>query len=107
MPTCGTGSWTGPQPGDPDTNSALSAVGTYGGIDVSWTYPAINLSAVAHVRIFRSVLNQFEGAMEIALINGTKYFDPVATGTTYYYWIRIVSVNGTVATPIGQRATAR
>jgi hypothetical protein len=40
-------------------------------------------------------------AVPIAVTGGNTYFDRRNTGTTYYYWIRIVSVHGTVGVLIG------
>jgi hypothetical protein len=99
--TCGTGTWSGPKPGDPDNNSALSAVSAYGGIDLSWTYPATNPGAVAHARLFRAILPQFDGALQIAVVGGNFFHDRQEPGTVYYYWIQFVSINGTIADPIG------
>lgn len=98
---CGTGGWSGPKPGDPDNNSALSAVSAYGGIDLSWTYPATNPGAVAHARLFRAILPQFDGALQIAVVGGNFFHDRQEPGTVYYYWIQFVSINGTIADPIG------
>jgi hypothetical protein len=105
---CGTGGFTGPKPGDPDNNSTLSAVSAFGGIDVSWTYPATNPAAVAHVLLYRNSSNNFAGAIQLAVVSGSFFYDKMTTGTTYYYWIQIVSVNGTVGDTIGPAsATAR
>lgn len=98
---CGTGGWTGPKPGDPDNNSVLSATPAFGGIDVSWSYPATNPHAVAHTLLYRGVIPNFNAAIQIAVVAGNTFYDKVATGTVYYYWIRIISVNGTEADPIG------
>lgn len=107
---CGTGDWTGPLPGDPDNNSVLTATPAFGGIDVAWSYPAVNPYAVAHTLLFRGVSSSFNAAMQIAVVSGSQYYDKSETTqlVQYYYWIKIVSVNGTVGAPIGPAsATAR
>lgn len=100
---CGTGSWNGPLPGDPDNSSVLSAVSEFGGIQVSWTLPSANAHAVAYTQIYRSISDVFETAVPITAIAGAGYFDYQAAVVIrpYYYWIQHVSVNGTVLTPIG------
>lgn len=106
--TCGTGGWTGPQPGDPDNNLTIQAVPAFGGIDVSWSYPGVNPNAVAHVLLYRSGSSVFAEAVQLAVVGGTRYSDRIDAVATYYYWIRIVSVNGTVADPVGPAsATSR
>lgn len=101
--TCGTGDWTGPLPGDPDNNSILSAVPTFGGIDVSWTYPNINPHAVAHVLLYRGISSNYAASVKQATVSGNTFYDKITgtAGTRYYYWIQIVSVNGTVGAAIG------
>lgn len=105
---CGIGGWGGPKPGDPDNNSVLSATAVFGGITVSWSYPGTNPQAVAHVLLYRSISNSFSSAIQIAIAGGNTYFDQVrpAQPTTYFYWIQIVSVNGTVGTAIGPASAA-
>lgn len=100
---CGIGGWGGPLPGDPDNNSVLTATPAFGGIDVAWTYPTTNPQAVAHVLLYRGVLATFSGAIQIAVVSGDRYYDKSqsALNVTYYYWIKIVSVNGTVGQLIG------
>lgn len=101
---CGTGGWTGPLPGDPDNNSILSATPAFGGIDVSWTYPTTNPQAVSHVLLYRGISNDFNSSFVIAVVGGNFYYDKIEVTSTpvqYYYWIQIVSVNGTVGEKIG------
>lgn len=98
---CGTGSWTGPRPGDPDNASVLSANGVYGGIDVSWTYPSTNSHAVAHALLYRNSSSDRNSALNIAVVAGNSYFDKQDAPTLCFYWIRIVSINGTTGDWIG------
>lgn len=108
MTVCGTGSWTGPLPGDPDNNSILSATPAFGGIDVSWSYPGTNPHAVAHTLLYRGTSADFMTAIQRAVVAGNFFYDKLDTGTTYWYWIQIVSRNGTVGELIGPAsATAR
>lgn len=98
---CGTGGYSGPKPGDPDNNSVLSAVPAFGGIDVTWTYPSINPYAVAYVTLYRGITPDANGAIQIAQVAGTFYYDKQDNSNRYYYWIRITSVNGTIGALIG------
>lgn len=93
---CGIGSTNIPKTGDPDNNILLSAVSEFGGIALSWTYPLTNAHAVAHIEIYRNTLNNPDNAVRIAVVNTDHYFDELPTGATYFYWIKIISVQGTV-----------
>lgn len=107
---CGVGGWGGPLPGDPDNNSILTATPAFGGIDVSWSYPATNPQAVAHVLLYRGTSNDFGSAILRATVGGNFFYDKTTalTLTQYWYWIKIVSVNGTVGARIGPAsATAK
>lgn len=101
MATCGTGGWGGPLPGDPDNNIGIRAVPAFGGIDVSWDYPSTNPHAVAHGLLFRGITANWELASPLVVVSGNSYYDKVETGVTYYYWIRLQSVNGTLGDQIG------
>lgn len=108
---CGTGGWTGPLPGDPDMSPAsitLSAMAVFGGISVQWTYPSVNGYAVAHTLLYRGVSNNFAASIQRAVVAGNSFFDQDNSSTTYYYWIRLVSINGSPGELIGPAiATAR
>jgi hypothetical protein len=105
MTVCGTGGGNFPQPGDPDLNNQiLTAVPVYGGVQVSWSYPDINPQAVAHTLLYRSTTSVFANASELAVVSGNTYFDKAGTlefGVIYFYWIKMVSVNGTIGDTIG------
>lgn len=100
---CGIGGWGGPLPGDPDNNSILTATPAFGGIDVSWTYPATNPQAVAYVQLYRGLSSTFANAILLATVGGNFFYDKSTSAslTEYFYWIKIVSVNGTVGELIG------
>ena len=100
---CGTGGWTGPKPGDPDNNVVLSANGMYGYVQVYWTYPSTNAHAVMHTLLFRSTQPSFDTAIQIRVEGGNSYADKFSKADIrpYYYWIKLVSVNGTVGDLIG------
>jgi len=98
---CGVGGWGGPKPGDPDNNVVLSAVPAYGGIDVSWTYPATNPFAVAHTLLYRGSSSNFSSAVQHAVVAGSFFYDKIDANARYYYWIQLVSVNGTVGGLVG------
>lgn len=100
---CGTGIGNITKPGDPDNTSVLSAVGVSGGINVSWTYPTINPYAVAYVDVYRSDSNSIFTAVKRIRISGDFFFDriPDSEIKPYYYWIKIISINGTEGEFIG------
>lgn len=100
---CGTGGWNGPLPGDPDNHSIISAQGIAGGIEVSWTYPNLNSHAVSYFILYRGTSANFALATQRAMVSGNSYFDRMADGDyqEYYYWIEIVSINGTHGSLIG------
>lgn len=99
--TCGTGAWSGPLPGDPSTNSILTATPVFGGIDITWTPAIVNPHAVAHTYLYRSTNPDFLTAIRIATVGGTHFYDKLENLLTYYYWIQIVSINGTLGEVIG------
>jgi len=107
---CGTGLWSGPKPGDPDNNLILSARPAFGGIDVTWTYPGINAHAVAHTILYRSTSGTEATKVQHSIVSGNFFYDKSDTATPieYFYWIQIVSINGTIGELIGPAsATAR
>lgn len=101
---CGTGLWgNAPKPGDPDNVLGLTATPAFGGINVEWTYPTTNPEGVAHFELYRSLNSDFATSVRQQIVNGTFFYDRILndTSSTYYYWLRSVSVNGTRAEPIG------
>lgn len=100
---CGTGTGNFPKPGDPDNNAILTATPAFGGIDVEWTYPGTNPQAVAHTILYRSTSSDPATRVRHKIVSGNFFYDKTTTSTliTYYYWIEIVSVHGTVGELIG------
>ena len=101
---CGTGLYgSGVKPGDPDNNIYINAETTYGGIKVSWSYPTVNSHGVAYIRLYRGVNAVFSNAVQLGIVSGSVYFDQLKpeADTRYWYWVQLVSVNGTVMEPIG------
>lgn len=100
---CGTGGWSGPLPGDPDNNVLLSATPIFGGVVVSWTFPATYPHAVAHVLVYRGTTSNYAASVKIATVKSSQFFDANLGNTEiqYYYWIQLVSINGTTADAIG------
>ena len=100
---CGTGGWNGPKPGDPDNNVTLRATPAFGGIDIEWTYPLTNPEAVQHTILFRSTAPNFLTAARHAIVSGNFFYDKTNSETAiqYYYWIQLVSVNGTYGAVVG------
>lgn len=107
---CGTGFGNFPKPGDPDSNVFITATPAFGGIDVEWTYPGLNPHAVAHTLLYRSTSADVDNAVRHAVVAGNFFYDKTTTASAieYFYWIQIVSVNGTYSEMIGPAsATAR
>lgn len=98
---CGTGGWTGPKPGDPNNNSLLTATPAFGGVDVSWTYPDLNPAAVAHTILYRGLTADFASAIVHHIVSGGFFYDKIDVSQQFYYWISIISVNGTPGAIIG------
>lgn len=95
-------------PGDPSGGMTLTANAAYGGIRVSWTYPSVNPHTVAHFLLYRSLTSDPVSANEIATVSGNQFLDSIAEATTYYYWIKVVSIYGTIGALIGPAsATSR
>lgn len=103
---CGTGYGSVVLPGDPDSNMALSASPAYGGVDLTWSLPAVNGYAVSFTEVYRSQMNDFNTAIRLASVGGDFYFDKVNPGTLYYYWVRTISINGTFGVVIGPASAA-
>lgn len=101
--TCGIGGWGGPLPGDPNNNSVLTASPAFGGVDVSWSYPTTNPQAVSYVQLYRGLNPDFSLAILLANVGGNFFYDKSTSAefVEYFYWIKIVSVNGTVGELIG------
>jgi hypothetical protein len=100
---CGTGNWKGPKPGDPDNNISIHARGLPGIVEVSWNYPVINPHAVSHLKLYRGISSEFGDAVEKAIVSGNIYIDiiPEDEIKMYFYWIQMVSNNGTTMDPVG------
>ena len=101
--SCGTGSGKVILPNDPSNNSVLSAIGVSGGVQLSWTYPTSNPYGVAYVNVFRGINEVFANAVLLAQTASSFYFDAIDDSEirTYFYWIQIVSINGTEMETIG------
>ena len=100
---CGTGGWTGPKPGDPENIPSIRARGIVGAIEVSWFYPTINSHSVGHFRVYRGTNAEFALAVERGIISASIFVDQIPENETreYFYWVRMVTVNGTVMDPVG------
>lgn len=83
-------------PGDPSGSVTMSAVAVFGGIDVRWTMPGTNAHAVAHTLLYRGTNSNFAASIQRGVVSGNSFYDRIEGVATYYYWIRNVSVNGTV-----------
>lgn len=109
---CGTGEWTGPKPGDPNTSDILlTSSPAFGGIDLNWTWPDTYPEAVAFTTIYRGTTNDFAAAVVHRGAQGGNFFYDAIEDTevkTYYYWITITSIYGTRSEVIGPTlATAK
>lgn len=107
---CGTGLDEYVPPGDPTLGSPiLSARAVWPGVQLTWTYPNVNPEGVAHTKVYRSRSSDFSSAVQIAIVEGGYYFDqePASVGIKFYYWIRMISVNGTVGPIIGPASAVK
>ena len=102
-PHCGTGTGSGPVAGDPNFDVSVFATPVFGGIQVGWSFPTTNPAAVAHTQVYRSNSSDPVSASQLAVAAGSTFFDQlnVTVPTTYYYWVRIVSIQGTVGDMMG------
>lgn len=102
---CGTGDWTGPKPGDPNTSDILlHAVPAFGGIDLTWTWPDTFPEAVAYTTIYRGTTDDFAASVvHVGAASGSFFYDRIERGqvTRFYYWIIVHSVYGTPSRLIG------
>ena len=105
---CGVGGWGGPLPGDPSNDSILTATPAFGGIDLNWTFPVTYPEAVAYTKVYRAAVSNPDAAILIKETGDTFWHDRQDNSNRWYYWIRFVSVNGTVGELIGPAsATAK
>jgi len=108
---CGTGLNSSiAKPGDPNlTDGILTAQSGLGGISLYWSYPTINPEGLAHTQVYRSKgSSSFSQAILITTATGSNHFDILDAsneGSRFYYWIRMVSVNGTQGGLIGPAST--
>ena len=100
---CGTGIGTGEviPPSDPVGSIVLTAIAGFGGINVRWTMPGINAHAVVHCLLYRGTSGNFAASAQVAVVSGNTFYDQIDVAGTYYYWLRTVSINGTVGTLVG------
>lgn len=84
-------------PGDltiPPAPTSLTASGAFTAIILSWTQASY--SNHSYTEIWRSQDNALGGAVRIATTNAAVYTDEVGYGSTYYYWVRFVSLTNIV-----------
>ena len=89
-----------PQPAAtvPTAPQALTATGSNGAVQLSWSAPASNGgAAVTSYNVYRSTTAGGEGSTPVATgVTGTSYADsPLTNGTTYYYTVAAVNAVGT------------
>lgn len=103
---CGTGLTAITLPSDPSNNVVLSAIGVSGGVRVSWTYPTTNPHAIAFVKLFRGKSSVFANALSLSNVSSSYYVDIIPDNeiTEYFYWIQLISVNGTELEVIGPKS---
>ncbi len=97
--SCGTGlgvSGPAPLPNDPIGSMTLTAIAGFGGINVRWTMPGTNAHAIAHTLLYRGTSPNFPASIQRGVVSGNSFFDQIAEAGTYYYWIRTVSINGSI-----------
>ena len=103
--TVGTGPQSGeanatPQPAAtvPSAPQGLTATGSNGAVQLSWSAPASSGgAAVTSYNVYRSTTAGGEGSTPVATgVTGTSFIDsPLNNGTTYYYTVAAVNAVGT------------
>lgn len=107
---CGTGYGSVVLPGDPSMEDPiLSATSTLVGIRLWWTYPNVNPGAVAYTNVYRGTTAVADDAGFIGIASGGTYLDHTSVNSSgvFYYWIQMVSVNGTIGPLIGPASAAQ
>ena len=105
---CGTGfSIYTPKPGDPSGNVVVRAEGVVLGIKVSWTLPSVNTTAVSFVKVYRAEEADFNKSSQIAQVASDNFLDPVPDFKTYFYWIKILSLSGTLSEAYGYASAVK
>jgi fibronectin type 3 domain-containing protein len=82
----------------PSAPQTLTATGSNGAVQLSWSAPASNGgAAVTSYSVYRSTTAGGEGSTPVATgVTGTSYTDnPLNNGTTYYYTVAAVNAVGT------------
>ena len=101
---CGTGEGGYVPPGEPVFgNTVLNARALEQGIELTWNYPGVNPAGVAWTEIYRSEVNDYATSIVLTQAGGSHYFDmnDVEEQKTYYYWIRMYTVNDNYGPVVG------
>ncbi len=88
----------------PPAPTGFSVDGAFNNILLDWDDPTDAYSNHSYTEIWRSGENNLGTAVLVGQAPGAVYADPVATSTTFYYWIRFISranVNGPYNSLIG------
>lgn len=81
----------------PDAPTDVAATSAINGVSLSWTKPIA--SDFKAVRLYRGTTTTFASATLIAEIDSETALDPVAPGTTYYYFLTSVDFVGNESDP--------
>ncbi|MDB4575354.1 hypothetical protein N9112_00160 [bacterium] len=73
----------------PPTPTGLVATPGYSTVFLSWTIPAYTNHK--STEIWRSETNSLGSSIRVGVVEGSQFADPAEPGTTYYYWVRLVS----------------
>jgi predicted phage tail protein len=75
----------------PITPTGFEVSGSFSSIILSWNIP--KYTGHSHTEIWRGTMETFTDAAMIATTPASVFGDLVATGSSYYYWIRHVNTN--------------
>jgi hypothetical protein len=67
--------------------TAASAIGTFGGITVSWSANSTNPPATRYCVYRHTASTPFSSATKVATVLGSEYFDTRFNTNTFYYWL--------------------
>ena len=90
-------------PYDPSQVTNVIAISQIGGVKIKVNTPLENSSNVAYFNLYKSKSSTFNKLNLLTTFSGFEYFDRFEDPqeSLHYYWVEMVSIQGTVFDPIG------